>query len=64
MGMPEEFKTPIIQEMKNKAKSSLETKKRIDTFAKLALSGEHTPTAEDVKKASQVINFYKDIDRD
>lgn len=63
MGMPEEFKTPIIQEMKNKAKSSLETKKRIDTFAKLALSG-HTPTAEDVKKASQVIDLYKGIDID
>ena len=58
--IPEETKTSIIQGLKDKFKS----KRRIDAFAKLALSGEYTPTAEDVKKASQVIDFYKGIDRD
>lgn len=58
--IPEETKTSIIQGLKDKFKS----KRRIDAFAKLALSGECTPTAEDVKKASQVIDFYKGIDRD
>lgn len=62
--IPEEAKTPIIQELKAKSKSTLDDKRRMDAFAKLALSGEHTPTAEDVKKASKVIDFYRDIDRD
>ncbi len=62
--MPEETKKSIIQDLKAKSKTALDDKRRMDAFAKLALSGEHTPTAEDVKKASRVIDFYKDIDKD
>lgn len=62
--IPEETKKPIIQDLKAKSKTALEDKRRMDAFAKLALSGEHTPTADDVKKASKIIDFYKDIDRD
>lgn len=62
--IPEETKMPIIQDLKAKSKTALNHKRRMDAFAKLALSGEHTPTAEDVKKASRIIDFYKDIDRD
>lgn len=62
--IPKEAKTQIIQDLKVKSKTALEDKRRMDAFAKLALSGEHTPTAEDVRKASKVIEFYKDIDRD
>lgn len=60
----EEAKNPLIQDLKAKSKTALEDKRRMDAFAKLALSGEHTPTADDVKKASKIIDFYKDIDRD
>lgn len=62
--IPEEAKTPIIQDLKAKSKTNLDDKRRMDAFARLALSGEHTPTVEDVKKASKVIDFYRDIDRD
>lgn len=64
MEMPKEYKDSIIKRMKDDSYSRLTTKRRMDAFTKLALSGEHTPTAEDVKKASQVIDFYKGIDRD
>lgn len=62
--MPEETKKSMIQGLKAMSKTALDNRRRMNAFAKLALSGEHTPTAEDVRKASRVIDFYKDIDRD
>lgn len=58
--IPEEAKKPIIMELKNKSK----TKRRMDAFAKLALSGENVPSREDINKATKIIDFYKDMDRD
>lgn len=62
--IPEETKTQIIQDLKSRSKMDLDKKRRMDSFAKLALSGEHTPNSEDVKRASRFINFYKDFDRE
>ena len=58
-----EYKDSIIKRMKDDSYNRLTTKRSMDAFAKLALSG-HTPTAEDVKEASKVIGLYKDIGRD
>lgn len=62
--IPEEAKKPIIVELKNKSKTTLESKRRMDAFAKLVLSGENVPSREDINKATRNIDFYKDMDRD
>ncbi|MBR6640655.1 MAG: hypothetical protein IKL08_00465 [Clostridia bacterium] len=62
--IPEETKKPIIQDLKAKSKTALDAKRRMGAFAKLALSGKDLPTADDLQKASRIIDFYKDIDRD
>lgn len=62
--IPEKTKKKIITDFKEKSKTDLIKKRRMDAFAKLALTGEHTPSAEDVKNASTLIDFYQDFERD
>ena len=54
----------LLQDLKDRSKSNLYSKRKMEAFAKLALSGEHTPSPEDVRKASKVIDFYKGIGRE
>jgi len=62
--IPKEAKTQIIQDLKAKSKTALEDRRRMDAFARLALSGERVPTEDDIRKASRVIEFYKDMEQD
>ena len=63
-GISEEAKAQIIKELKANSKKTLDKKRTMDAFVRLALSGEHTPDNDDVWQATRFIDFYKDVEKD
>ena len=63
-GISEEAKAQIIKELKANSKKTLDKKRTMDTFIKLALSSKDIPTLYDIYRANEFIDFYKDVEKD
>lgn len=64
--IPDESKTVVIHELKAESEKNLRKKRKIDAFARLALSGEDIPSESDIKTAVKFLDCFgeKDVDRD